>query len=279
MKVTTLLENSSLNEHFVSEHGLSLYIKTEANTILFDTGKTDAFLKNAEKLNLNLKEVDTVIISHGHYDHIGGLIHFLNMNQKATVYLKRAVFDFQYVSIRTNEKKNIGYPTELLKYKNRCIFLENTTISFDNLHIIPTIHKIYTLPKGNNLLYKQNGKTLIKDDFEHELVFAINTTKGIHLFSGCAHNGILNMVSAVKSALPNSTIKTIMGGFHLVDTTPSMETETDLELTAIARELKRLANGATYYTGHCTGQNASKKLAAIFKNHLQKLATGKEIII
>lgn len=281
MKVITLIENTSSNEHLNSEHGLSLYIETDDHKILFDTGKSDLFLLNAKKLQIDLKKIDTVIISHGHYDHIGGLIHFLKENQKATIYLKKAVFDFQYISIRANEKKQIGYSLDLLKYKHRFKFIENTNYSFDNLHIIPTINADYPLPKGNGILFKEKNETLFNDDFKHELVFAINSKNGIHLFSGCAHNGILNMVSAVKHALPNKPIKTIIGGFHLIDRNGNIEieTETDQELITIATELKRLTNGATYYTGHCTGTNAIKKLTTILEKDLQTLTTGKEIAL
>lgn len=76
MKITTLIENAHASGNLISEHGLSLYIETKKHKILFDTGQSNAFILNAEKLNIDLKQVDIVIISHGHYDHIGGLIHF-----------------------------------------------------------------------------------------------------------------------------------------------------------------------------------------------------------
>lgn len=279
MKITTLIENNSSNEKLKSEHGLSLYIETDEHKILFDTGKTDLFIHNAKELNINLQEVDIVVISHGHYDHIGGLIHFLKSNEKAKVFLKKEIFDYQYFAIRNKQKKNISYSTDLFDYKDRFVFLESAFNSIDNLYFIATIDKIYPLPKGNKILYKQYESKLIKDDFQHELVFAINSTNGLIVFCGCAHNGILNTISTVQRFLINKKIKTVIGGFHLIDSNEFVETETDKEIEFIAKELNQISNGVDYYTGHCTGNNAFNVLFSELGTDLQRLEMGNEILL
>ncbi|WP_166967660.1 MBL fold metallo-hydrolase [Yeosuana marina] len=277
MQITTLIENKHTNDTLKAEHGLSLYIKTDSHNILFDTGQSNLFIQNAETLKIDLKEVDIVVISHAHYDHIGGLIDFLNLNTKAKVYLKKEIFDYQYVSIRENVKKNIGFSKKLLTYKDRFVCLDTDILTFDNLYFIPNINKIYPLPKGNDILYKQKYHTFYKDDFKHELIFAIKESNGIHLFSGCAHNGILNMVSTVKETIDDVSIKTIIGGFHLVAGNHFVKNETDQEITIIAKELKKLANGAHYYTGHCTSSSAFDKLSLTLGSDLQNLVMGHNI--
>ena len=87
-----LIENTALSENFRKEHGLSLYLETDTHKILFDTGKSDQFLANAQALGIDLSEADTAVISHGHYDHTGGLNTFLNLNKKAPVYINRQAF-------------------------------------------------------------------------------------------------------------------------------------------------------------------------------------------
>lgn len=279
MKITTLIENNNSNEKLKSEHGLSLYIETDENKILFDTGKTDLFIQNAHELNINLQEIDIVVISHGHYDHIGGLLHFLKINQKAKIFLKKEIFNYQYFSIRKDQKKEIGYSPDLLDYKDRFVFLESAFYYIDNLYFFANIDKIYLLPKGNEILFKQKDNKQTKDDFQHELIFAINSTNGLSVFCGCAHNGILNTISTVQRFLYNKKIKTVIGGFHLIDSNEFVKTETNDEITFIATELKRISNGVVYYTGHCTSSNAFNILQSVLGINLQKLEIGNEILL
>ena len=107
IRITTLIENSP-GEHLAlkNEHGISFCIEKDGHKILFDTGRSASFISNAAKLGVKLWKVDTVIISHGHYDHIGGLIDFLKLNTHAIVYLKKEIFDYQYFSVKNNRQNN-----------------------------------------------------------------------------------------------------------------------------------------------------------------------------
>jgi len=273
MKIITLVDNSSISKKLATEHGLSLYIETEKHKILFDTGKTDLFIQNAEKLNIDLKEVDFVVISHGHSDHIGGLVYFLKINQKAHVYLKKEVFTNHYYSIRNETQKYIGYASELFDYNDRFVFIESACNVFDDLILITNFDKKYAEPKANKMLFKEHDFKLIPDDFHHELIFVIQTKNGLTIFSGCAHNGILNIVATVKRFFPNLQINTVIGGFHLIDNNEFVETESENEIKFIGEELKRLTPETIYYTGHCTGENAYKILSSVLNKQIQKLNT------
>ena len=96
MQITALVDNISYEQDLGAEHGLSLYIETGAHKILFDMGQTELFAENAEKLGIDLADVDMAVLSHGHYDHGGGLRRFLQINQKAPVYLSRYAFNLLY---------------------------------------------------------------------------------------------------------------------------------------------------------------------------------------
>ena len=124
MKITALIENTTNDNYYETEHGLSLYIETAKHNILFDMGQTDMFLRNAHKLGINLADVDVSILSHGHYDHGGGLEKFLDINKKACVYLSQYAFEPHY----NGTKKYIGLDTAL-KNDDRLIFTEDMIIT------------------------------------------------------------------------------------------------------------------------------------------------------
>lgn len=279
MKIITLTNNTTYSENLKAEHGLSVYIEIEDHKILFDTGKSDVFIHNANELNIDLQAIDTAVISHGHYDHLGGLINFLQLNQTAKVYLKKEIFDYQYLSVRNELQKNIGYPEELKEFTNRFVFLENDVLIKNELVFISKIDHPYPQPKGNKILFKTDGKTKIQDDFLHELIFAINAVDGLYVFSGCAHNGILNMLATVKKYFPEKNIKLIFGGLHLIDNNEFVETETTDELKHISQEIIKLSNQAKLYTGHCSGKNASKEIESILGNCFHLFYSGLQIKI
>ncbi len=100
MKITTLIENLVYKRGLFSEHGLSIYIETSNKKILFDTGQSGLFLENAKTLGISIDEIDAVVLSHGHYDHTGGLYLFLEKNSKAKIYAKRGIFTPKFNSHR-----------------------------------------------------------------------------------------------------------------------------------------------------------------------------------
>ena len=122
MKVVTLMENTACREDLCFEHGLSLYIETENHKILFDAGQSAAFADNAEKLGVDLRELDFAVLSHGHYDHSGGLKRFLQCNDRAAVYVHRDAFMPHF----NKENADIGLDSSLLE-SGRIVLTEGST--------------------------------------------------------------------------------------------------------------------------------------------------------
>ena len=259
MKITTLIENTAISQDFTAEHGLSLYIETAQHHILFDMGQTDAYLENAEKLGVDLQKVGIAILSHGHYDHSGGLKAFLALNDHARVYVSRHAFGAYY----NGTEKYIGVDTAL-QNEPRLITAD------DEMQLVPgfSLHSCNehtpVEPLNPYGLNKLESGTFLPDDFQHEHYLLIEDEGKRVLVSGCSHKGILNIASWFHPDV-------LIGGFHLMRQTD----ETELLRTADA-----LLNLPTrYITGHCTGAEQYAVLKNRMGDRLDDLSAGKVIEI
>ena len=232
MKITALIENTT-KEDLQTEHGLSLYIETEKHTVLFDSGQGTLFAENAEKLGKDLSKVDMMILSHGHYDHGGGLATFLKVNDHAPVIVSSEAFGDYYNA----KDKYIGLNKEL-KDEKRLVFVDVDEQIDEELYVYAGSirEKVeYMTPSG---LKMKKWDAMLPDFFDHEIYLMINE-KGKHvLISGCSHKGILNIVEWFRPDV-------LIGGFHF----------SSLPLDDTLKGYAEKLNGynTTYYTCHCTG--------------------------
>ena len=258
MKITSLVDNVCNIVGVDSQHGLSLYIETKNLNILFDMGQNDLFLKNAKALGVDISNVDVAVISHGHYDHGGGLPYFLEANKKAPVYINKYAFGSHF----NGAEKYIGLDVTLkengrLKFVEKCenvdrgvtfSLLENNRLKYD---IEPCGLKVKT------------GTTFCPEKFLHEQYLLIEEDGKKVLFSGCSHKGILNIAYKYK---PDC----LVGGFHF------SKIEDEDKLKCFAGELD--GYNTKYFTGHCTGVNQFKILSEHMKN-IKYLACGESVLL
>ena len=272
MIVKVLVENTSISSKYKSKHGLSLYIQTAKHKILFDLGSNGLFLKNARKMGVNISEVDTVVISHGHVDHAGALSLFLQKNHSAKIYVRESAFDNHYTKV-------LGLPFSVgldkyLKENKQIIFSNSIEVIDEELTLFSDVEAKELLSSSNRaLLVEINGKKMI-DNFTHEQNLLITNGSNAVLFAGCSHAGIVNIKSRAEQ-LTSAPLK-IIGGFHLYN--PISKKRESKEL--IVKIAERLDDGKScYYTCHCTGQWAYSIMKEKMKERLQHLSTGKEIEI
>lgn len=270
MIIKVLAENNAISEEFITEHGLSLYIETGNNRkILFDVGETNVFLKNAQKLNVNLSEIDLVIISHGHVDHGGGLKHFLKENTKAPIYLHPKALG-KYYSKRPSGNEYIGLVQDF-KNNERFIFTTERFFIDKGIEIFSNIPGKALKPSFNKtLMMEQDGK-IIQDTFEHEQNLIISEAGKTFLFAGCAHNGIVNITSHF-SDLKKRNADYVFGGFHLYNHSTKRNEDAAL-IQQIGETLKK--TNAKYYTCHCTGLVSYNLLKTVMTDQIEYLATGR----
>ena len=220
MKITTLIENTKYEKagDVKAEHGISLLVEFNSQKFLFDTGASSLFHENAKNLNLSIKDIDFTVISHGHYDHGGGLKTFIEENPNAPVYLIEEAFNSYYAKKSGFRKKYIGLDKALItNFKHRFIFVKEFTQVNDNVFIISCIPEIYSKPLGNKKLLSASEGNFRPDDFKHELILVVSEHDGLVVFTGCSHNGILNMIKTVENRFKGKHIKTVFGGFHLMN--------------------------------------------------------------
>lgn len=269
MLIKVLVENTAVSDDFKVEHGLSLYIETGDHRILFDLGKSRLFLENAEKMGVDIASVDTVVISHGHYDHGGGLKHFLSHNSKAEIYVNEHAFEKHYSRRKDGEITYAGLDTNLLP-NDRFIFTKECHLIDENLKLLSGVRGKRFPPVANETLLMESEGYQVQDNFTHEQNLVIREGKTMLLIAGCSHKGIVNIVDHVRETegrVPDAVI----GGFHLHN--PAWETDEDPERVA---EIGRCLGtyGAAYYTCHCTGQESYTILKDVMGEGIHYLATG-----
>ena len=249
MKIVTLMENTTCREGLCFEHGLSLYIETRGCRILFDAGQSSAFAENARKLGVDLDMVDFAVLSHGHYDHGGGLGKFLEIHKTAPVYVSSHAFEPHY-----SQNGYIGLDLALQRSDQLRSVSRNT-----ELHPGITLYRLNKAPMDTAGLLMEEKGVRKPDDFRHEQYLMIEEQGKRVLISGCSHKGILHIMEAFRPDI-------LIGGFHFMKITEEQVLKDAAE--------KLLSYDTVYYTGHCTGQTQYAYLKGIMGERLHYLSTG-----
>lgn len=273
VKITTLIENSPGEHHALkTEHGISFFIEKDGHKILFDTGQTGIFIENAEQLRADLTALEYVILSHGHYDHSGGLRPLTQLTTDFKLVLGQGFFDEKY-----------GYKNNSYEYLGNNFdetFLQNLGIAYQFVdqpltELIPGVFVVTRFPRKHqdeiiNPRFKvmRNG-SLQADPFTDEVLVAVDTAKGLVVLLGCSHPGMKNMLDAAAELIQRP-IYAILGGTHLVES----------DAASLGKSLAYLSHDSLKVIGvsHCTGQVAMDQLAAsngrYYHNH-----TGSSLIV
>ncbi len=277
MKVTTLIENSPSPEdpRLAFEWGLSLHIAVNGRSLLFDTGASGSFAKNAEHLSVGLASVDAAVLSHHHYDHGGGLRRFFEINSSAAVHLGEAPEGECAAKLFGFVRKYAGLDRTLLAdHAGRFKTVTGPAEILPGVYLFPHVPGTHPTPAGNRHLFLRRGHTYTPDTFAHEIVMAIKEDGKLVVFTGCSHSGVLNMVDTVAKELGNLPVKAVVGGFHLVSMPPfNVMADRKGDVQDLARALLRYPVERAY-TGHCTGKKAFGVLKAVMGERIAQMRTG-----
>ncbi len=277
IKITSLIDNSTYVPGLKAEHGLSLFIETEKEKILFDCGQSDLLLKNAEKSGIDLKETDKIVISHGHYDHTGGLMDVLKYIGKETkVCCSPKIFENKMAGTKKGEEiqgfRFVGVSCkkkEFEEYGAIFNFIEQPCEISDDVFLSGAVKKIFFNPEEKSHFFiKKDGFALIDEMSDEISLYCFK--EGINLIiTGCAHRGIVNIMLHSEEIIEKIIFKDkykadkknrhlfqkfIIGGFHLIG-------ENDKYLEKVIKEFQKFQI-KKIVPMHCTGFNA----ACLFKN-------------
>jgi 7,8-dihydropterin-6-yl-methyl-4-(beta-D-ribofuranosyl)aminobenzene 5'-phosphate synthase len=277
MHITTLMDDSPGKTGLTNQHGLSLHIETSGTKILFDAGPSNAVSSNARVLGKRLSDVDLAILSHGHYDHSGGLDAFFNENLTARLYVRKGA-DGEYYAKRKDGFEYIGVEKKMFERNaKRIVEIDLDFEICQGVHALVSIPHIESLPAGNGLLFKKEGDVYVNDLFDHELVSVIEEDDGIVILSGCGHSGIINMVLAARKRFQNQRIKAVIGGLHLMYGSSSQDfAQNTHDASVVADRLLQLGC-EKIISGHCTGHQATAVLKDRLEGMHTALFTGLEI--
>lgn len=273
MKIVSLIENTCEKAGLLCEHGLSFYIETPKHKILMDSGASDKFLHNAEMLGVDLSAVDVAVLSHGHYDHCGGVLAFAKKNPHAVIYLRAgAAGDFYHVE--NDYIKYIGIDNKILALPRLRTVQDDLQLD-DELFIFGAVETNGCRLRTNQWLkVKNNQCEYVDDDFCHEQYLEVCAEGKRLLFSGCAHKGIVSIMQRycrLRKKVPDFVIS----GFHTKNPGNSQDfyTADDVAMIEdIALQLKQY--DTLFYTCHCTGSKPFEILRSVMGEQIQYISTG-----
>ena len=264
------MENTACDAGLCAAHGLSLYIETPKHKILFDMGPDDGFIGNAEKLGVDLSAVDVAVLSHGHFDHSGGLRAFSEVNSRADILIHTDAFGNFYALEEGREPRYIGLDPELWELESRVIPTADFVELDDELTLFSDEPEVFPALAASAKLHVETPEGLRPDPFTHEQNLLVTAWGKSVLFAGCAHRGIVNILAGAKERLGRLP-DAVFGGFHFFELDPVDPASARL----IDDTANALLEGETvYYTGHCTGEYAYERLHAILGDRLRHMTGG-----
>lgn len=273
MRIVNLIEDTKGNKGCAYEHGLSFYIETKKHKILLDTGASNKFIENAKMLGIDLTKVDIVIISHGHYDHTGGLLAFTQINSDAKIFIQDSAKG-EFYNCRENLEKYIGMDKKIVLLE-QVEFLKGDYNIDDEIDIYTGIIGRKLWPESNKILKEKCDGKFVQDSFIHEQYLVICEEGKKILLSGCAHNGILNILERFQEKYGTSP-DAVISGFHMMKKEEYLleEINTIKETAYILKTMN-----TRFFTGHCTGEKAISILKDILQERLVEIHSGDSIML
>lgn len=269
LRVTVLAENTARAPGLLGEHGLAFWIEADRHRILFDTGQGKVLRHNARQLNVPLDGAEMIVLSHGHFDHTGGLTDALEANDRVTVVLHPAALEKKYAKEKTPPHRDIGIPSlsaTSLHRKARCLIWSRGPTK-----LVEGVHVTGEIPRTND--FEDTGGPFYRDPacadpdplLDDQALF-IETAAGLVVLLGCAHSGVINTLDYIAGLSGRQPLFAVLGGMHLVGAKmPRLEAT-----VALLKQYDVKGVG----TAHCTGMPAAAYLWSQLPGRCFECAAG-----
>jgi len=271
--ITTLVEDTASVAGLSSEHGLSFRIAYGNQRLLFDTGQTDLLVENAKFLGVNLAKTEAIVLSHGHYDHTGGLAAVLDIAPRATVYIHPEALESKF-GRKCSETKAIGLSDsirEIIRIQaenGKVVWTEGPT------EVMPGLFATGQIPRNTD--FEDVGGAFFVDEncekadiLPDDQAMFFDTPKGLVVLLGCSHAGVVNTLDYIVKLTGKESIYSIIGGLHLLS---SSQEQIERTISVFRKyDVQRIG------LAHCTGENATRHISNALQGRCFICSTGSQV--
>jgi len=261
IKITCLVENSvALSSRYWGEHGMSVLIEENNNVTLFDTGQSgDVLLHNMQELNIDPNSITNIVLSHGHYDHTGGLKALIELIGPRPIYGHPDIFNQRFSERPDGSLKPVDMPFSKESLVNVTWHLDSEVIQVtDAVYTTGEIPRLELLENEGDERLKvctsPSCSALVKDPLKDDMSLVVKTSKGLVVLLGCCHAGVINTLNQIEMKFPNEEIYAMMGGTHLAKAS-------EPRLMATEERVKKMPKIGF---SHCTGLPVSARFLTRF---------------
>ena len=271
--IKVVVENSVSRRKYLSEHGLSFFIDTGTKKILFDCGQGSAFYANLYPMGIYVSLIDFIALSHGHYDHTGGIECVIGRNKKVLVYAHPSALLPKFKD-ENGKTRDIGMPeysrNAILKDKDMFRKVTKPTEICEDIFLtgeIPRKHEEETI---SGEYFCSDSKAEIVDDIPDDQALYMKTPSGTVVLLGCAHSGLINTLDYIHGLTDGRPFRAVIGGTHL-------RSASKARIRWTLDELSRFKTGMIA-PAHCTGTSATNAILNAYPDMFEKCETGSTFI-